>query len=79
MPNKRVYGLATWCAQMCRKAKKPASASDAWRFALAVRSNIVSVTDIDWTHVRLLQRSDGCRYAVSASPVNPQNPSNLPA
>jgi hypothetical protein len=50
---------------------------------LAVRAcgsfNVVSVADIDWKHVCLLQRSDGCGCAVSASPVNPLNLSNLPA
>jgi hypothetical protein len=50
---------------------------------LAVRargsSNVVSVTDINWKHVRLLQRSDGYGNAVSASQANPLNLSNLPA
>ena len=81
MHNKRVHGFQI--ADMVR-ADVPKGKKATIHFGrLAVRAcgsfNAGSVIDINWKHVGLLQRSDRYGYAVSVSPVNPLNLSNLPA
>ena len=81
MPNKRVHGFQTGDMVRADVPKGKKAGIHVGRLAVRARGsfNVGSVTDINWKHVRLLQRSDGYGYAVSASPVNPLNLSNPPA
>ena len=76
--NKRVHGFQTGGMKRADVPKGEKAVIHVGRLAIRAHGpfNLGSVTDINWKHVRLLQRSDGFGYAVSATPVNPLNVSN---
>jgi hypothetical protein len=76
--NRRVHGFQTGYMVRADVPKGKNAGIHVRRLAARARGSfsVGSVTDINWKHVRLLQRSDGYGYAVSASPVNPLNLSN---
>ena len=75
MPAKSVRGFQTGDMVRADVPKGKKAGIHVGRLAIRARGsfNVGSVTDINWKHVRLLLRSDGYGYAVSALPVNPLN------